>query len=66
MSADGVGGWRVGPEPLLPEVRSSKLDDVLDVDDVFHSLLLHDLALRKKFSSFFYVETGAETEQQFC
>ena len=30
---------------LSPAVRSSKLDDVLEVDDVFHSVLLHDLAL---------------------
>ena len=28
-----------------PEVRSSKLDDVLEVNDVFHSVLLHDLGL---------------------
>ena len=27
------------------EAPSSKLDDVLEVDDVFHAVVLHDLAL---------------------
>ena len=29
---------------MLSEVCSSKLDDISEVDDVFHSVLLHDLA----------------------
>ena len=34
-------------------VRSSKLDDVLDVDDVFHSVLLYDFALPEEVQLIF-------------
>ena len=35
------------------EVRSSKLDDVLEVDDIFHSVLLHGLALPEEVQLIF-------------
>ena len=35
------------------EVRSSKLDDVLEVDDVFRTVLLHDLALPEEVQLIF-------------
>ena len=35
------------------EVRSSKLDDVLEVDDVFHTVLLHVLALPEEIQLIF-------------
>ena len=46
----GLLGW---VDEMWTEVRSSELDDVLEVDDVFHSVLLHDLALPEEVQFIF-------------